>query len=227
MKNCTLLFFGMFMILMSCDTKKEEQLMLKKSDQFYVDYFKSELLKKGVKNTAYFKVAAEEADYEGLNHSEIMSNIEKAIPLIKQNYEMDKQQRLTKLKVFIATIKKHNLDEKEPFYKILVSDISDDEKLDFYYKEERNFFDALGKSKELGDVELSNQVHTKYSYLNLLARDTNNNIVNFDAVPLEQRTVLTYSIEKYDVEYKKAMELQNKKVHGSTSALYINDIKVE
>jgi hypothetical protein len=195
MKNFILLFFGMFIIVMSCDTKKEDKLVLKKSDQFYIDYLKSELEKNGIKNTEYYKVGAEAIDFEGLNHAEIMSNIEKSIPQIKQDYEMDKQQRLTKLNIFIATIKKHNLEEKEPFYKILLSDISDDEKLDVFYKEERNFFDALGKAKELDDVELSIQTQVKYSYLSLLARDAENKIVNLDAVPLEQRNTFSYSIK--------------------------------
>lgn len=226
MKKIALIFIGTVLTLMSCDTKKDN-FVEKKSDQYYTDYLKSELLKNGIKNTEYYKIGTEEADFEGLNHAEIIANIEKAIPQIKQDYEMDKQLRLIKLNVFIATIRKHNLEEKEPFYKILLSDISDDEKLDVFYKEERIFFDALGKAKELKDVSLSQQLTEKYYYLDLIARDADNTIVNLEAIPLEQRTALTYSIAKYDVAYKKALELEKENFEKGNSVLYINDIKVE
>ncbi|UMB54791.1 hypothetical protein MKD41_04795 [Lutibacter sp. A64] len=198
MKNITLLLGGLLLVLASCESDKNENLTLKKTDQYYIDYLKNELLKSGIKNTTYFKVEAENINLDGLNHSEIMSNIEKALPHFNENYENDKKYRLEKLNLFIETIKEHNLEDKEEFYKRLLSMENKEFQKNFYDTEKEMFREEMQRVADLDDLQLAMDTQIRFGYLEVIARDKDGKKVDKNTITSKNKDAVVYSIEKYD-----------------------------
>lgn len=228
MNKSILLILGMFLlIIISCDTTKEEDVTLLKQQEYYINYLKKELEKNGIKNTTYFKIPIEDVNFSNLNHYEIISNIDKAIPLLKENFEKDKRYRLKKINLLISTINGHGLIDKEGFYKKLISETSDDKRIDIYYEEMNTYFTELDKAKDLGDYLLSNQIVKKYSYLTVLAKDNIGNFVSVNFIKAGEESKFKFSIEKYDVDYQREQKNINQNLGNQTRVVVINDERIK
>ncbi len=233
------LTLGVFFVIIatiSCVRTEKDNLTSSKSHEYYTNYFKKELIKNGIENTEYFqtginadKKAETEEIYKNLSHSQIMSNLDESILIIKKEFEEAVIYHTKEVNLLISTIKEYNLVDKGEFYKKLLDANSDIERTNLHCKERNKYCSKLEKARINNDVNLTLKLIDKYSYLNLLTRDKEGIYVFINNISPDKKEGLRYSIEKYDVVYKnkKKEEEKRRKAMGIRHTRYVNGMKVE
>ncbi|MFD1613705.1 hypothetical protein [Gelatiniphilus marinus] len=223
MKNRTFSYYVVllcFIGLISCKDNKE---VLREPDAYYLEYLKKAFEDNNIVETPSFKIDYSNFELDDkLSHDELIFEIDSKVQLLKRILETNRQQELERVNVLIKVVKENNLEHKEEFYEKLLRAKTDDQKIDLYAKELKEFFSKLEIAKLKNDPDLSTKVANEYSYLTVLAKDDNGNYVNKTGLHVKEG--LNYSIAKYDKVYNKK---QNATSRSKNSVVYVNGVQIK